>query len=169
MSVPARAAPGLVDQVIQKRVRSLHFFTAGFSETGDAEMANVEADMVGRLRAAGVPVEVQNYIDNTGVQVADVVVGFRMIEGKSIDEVRAIADTTRFDYYCWDLYARVTEWYDGDKARLEVRGQTLHDIERIFRVLTARQLFSKAQLDPPPGHSTLNHQQTLAIPLNDDL
>ena len=48
--VPARAAPGLVDQVIQKRVRSLHFFTAGFSETGDAEMANVEAEMVGRLR-----------------------------------------------------------------------------------------------------------------------
>jgi arginyl-tRNA synthetase len=81
------------------------------------------------LRFKGIPVEVQNYIDDTGVQVADVVVGFRMIEGKSIDEVRAIADTTRFDYYCWDLYARVTEWYDGDKARLEVRGQTLHDIE----------------------------------------
>ena len=52
--VPARAAPGLVDQVIQKKVRSLHFFTAGFSETGDAEMANVEAEMIARLRAAGV-------------------------------------------------------------------------------------------------------------------
>ncbi|MDA0301954.1 MAG: CoA-binding protein [Chloroflexi bacterium] len=52
--VPARAAPGLVDQVIQKKVRSLHFFTAGFSETGDAEMANVEAEMIAKLRAAGV-------------------------------------------------------------------------------------------------------------------
>ena len=52
--VPARAAPGLVDQVIQKRVRSLHFYTAGFSETGDAAMANVEADMIAKLRAAGV-------------------------------------------------------------------------------------------------------------------
>lgn len=52
--VPARAAPGLVDQVIQKKVRSLHFFTAGFSETGDSEMANVEAEMIARLRAAGV-------------------------------------------------------------------------------------------------------------------
>ena len=41
----------------------------------------------------------------------------------------ALADTTRFDYYCWDLYARVTEWYDGDKARLAIRAATLHDIE----------------------------------------
>ena len=37
--------------------------------------------------------------------------------------------TTRFDYYCWDLYARVTEWYDGDKERLKIRAATLHDIE----------------------------------------
>ena len=59
----------------------------------------------------GAPVEIQNYIDDTGVQVADVVVGFRELEGKSLAEVRAIADSTRFDYYCWDLYARVTEWY----------------------------------------------------------
>ena len=43
--------------------------------------------------------------------------------------MRAIADTTRFDYYCWDLYARVTEWYDGDKARLEIRAAALHDLE----------------------------------------
>ena len=51
------------------------------------------------------------------MQVADVVVGFRELEQKSLDDVRAIADSTRFDYYCWDLYARVTEWYDGDKTR----------------------------------------------------
>jgi arginyl-tRNA synthetase len=72
---------------------------------------------------------VQNYIDDTGVQVADVVVGFREIEKQSLDEIRRIADTTRFDYHCWDLYSRVTEWYDGDKARLAVRAATLHDIE----------------------------------------
>ena len=42
---------------------------------------------------------------------------------------RQIAATTRFDYYCWDLYARVTEWYDGDKERLKIRAATLHDIE----------------------------------------
>jgi arginyl-tRNA synthetase len=81
------------------------------------------------LRFRGVPVEVQNYIDDTGVQVADVVVGFRHLAGKALDEIRAIADTTRFDYYCWDLYARVTEWYDEDPERLKIRANTLHDIE----------------------------------------
>jgi arginyl-tRNA synthetase len=81
------------------------------------------------LRFRGIPVEVQNYIDDTGVQVADVVVGFRVLENKSLDEVRHIADTTQFDFYCWDLYARVTDWYGEDKERLAVRAQTLHDIE----------------------------------------
>jgi arginyl-tRNA synthetase len=80
------------------------------------------------LRFRGVPVEVQNYIDDTGVQVADVVVGFRVLEGKSLDDIRAIPET-RFDYYCWDLYARTTEWYEQDKERLATRAQTLHDIE----------------------------------------
>ncbi len=77
----------------------------------------------------GVPVEVQNYIDDTGVQVADVVVGFRELEGKSLEEIRAIADSTRFDYHCWDLYARVTQWYEDDKERLKIRAAALHDIE----------------------------------------
>ncbi|HEY1306563.1 MAG TPA: arginine--tRNA ligase [Vicinamibacterales bacterium] len=81
------------------------------------------------LRFRGTPVEVQNYIDDTGVQVADVVVGFRVLESLTLDGVRAIAETTRFDFYCWDLYARVTEWYDEDKERLKIRAATLHDIE----------------------------------------
>ncbi|MFP5380243.1 MAG: arginine--tRNA ligase, partial [Vicinamibacteria bacterium] len=87
-------------------------------------------DTLGRvLRFRGTPVEIQNYIDDTGVQVADVVVGFRHLEAMDLDAVRHVADTTRFDYYCWDLYARVTEWYDGDKDRLAIRAATLHDIE----------------------------------------
>ncbi len=81
------------------------------------------------LRFRGVPVEVQNYIDNTGVQVADVVVGFQTLENASLDHVRALAAQPRFDYYCWDLYARVTEWYAEDKGRLAIRQQALHDIE----------------------------------------
>jgi arginyl-tRNA synthetase len=85
------------------------------------------------LRFQGRPVEVQNYIDDTGVQVADVVVGFRELEGKALADVRAIADSTRFDYYCWDLYARVTEWYAADtdaaKPRLKIRSAALHAIE----------------------------------------
>jgi len=75
------------------------------------------------------PVEVQNYIDDMGVQVADVIVGFKELEQKSLEEVRQIADTTRFDYYCWDLYSRVTEWYEVDKSRLEVLASALHDLE----------------------------------------
>lgn len=81
------------------------------------------------LRFRGNPVEVQNYIDDTGVQVADVVVGFQQLEKLTLDDARKIAASTRFDYYCWDLYARVTEWYDGDKERLKIRAATLHDIE----------------------------------------
>ncbi len=87
-------------------------------------------DAFGRLlRFLGRPVEIQNYIDDTGVQVADVAVGFRELEHLSLDEVRRIADTSRFDFVCWDLYARVTEWYSEDKARLAIRVQALHDIE----------------------------------------
>jgi len=87
-------------------------------------------DAFGRLlRFLGRDVEIQNYIDDTGVQVADVAVGFRELERKSLDEVRHIAASSRFDYYCWDLYARVTEWYEADKSRLKIRAAALHDIE----------------------------------------
>ena len=81
------------------------------------------------LRFRGVPVEVQNYIDDTGVQVADVVVGFTELEGRDLAAVRQVAEADRFDYYCWDLYARVTEWYEADRSRLDVRAAALHDIE----------------------------------------
>jgi arginyl-tRNA synthetase len=87
-------------------------------------------DAFGRLlRFQGRLVEIQNYIDDTGVQVADVVVGFRELEGRSLEDVRALAGSTRFDYYCWDLYARVTDWYAGDKERLKIRAAALHAIE----------------------------------------
>lgn len=86
--------------------------------------------LVRTLRFRGVPVEVQNYIDDTGVQVADVVVGFRELEHQDLPAIRAIADSTRFDFHCWDLYARVADWYEEDKARLSTRLDTLHAIER---------------------------------------
>ena len=82
------------------------------------------------LRAAGHTVDVQNYIDNTGVQVADVVVGFVHLEKQSKAQIEAlIASTPRFDYYCWDLYARVSQWYEQDKENLKVRLEALHAIE----------------------------------------
>jgi arginyl-tRNA synthetase len=87
-------------------------------------------DTLGRvLHFRGTTVEIQNYIDDTGVQVADVIVGFRELEKRSPADVAQIAETTRFDYYCWDLYSRVTDWYEGDKARLEIRARTLHELE----------------------------------------
>jgi arginyl-tRNA synthetase len=81
------------------------------------------------LRRAGRRVEIQNYIDNTGVQVADVVIGFIHIAKKSLEEVRALAAQPKFDYFCWDLYASVSRFYEEDKTRLALRGETLKSIE----------------------------------------
>jgi arginyl-tRNA synthetase len=92
------------------------------------------------LRAAGQKVDVQNYIDNTGVQVADVVVGFLHLEGRSAAEVRALlgelkSRRERIDYYCWDLYAKTSQWYEQgteeeNAARKKLRYATLHEIEQ---------------------------------------
>jgi arginyl-tRNA synthetase len=83
------------------------------------------------LRAANRTVDVQNYIDNTGVQVADVVVGFRELEPKSKQDIEQLARREpRFDYLCWDLYARVSQWYQEDKANLRKRAEALHAIEQ---------------------------------------
>jgi arginyl-tRNA synthetase len=90
------------------------------------------------LRAAGEAVDVQNYIDNTGVQVADIVVGLQHLEHKTLAEVESLLAEVesrgeRIDYYCWNLYARVSQWYDEDAAqkprRVELRLNTLHALE----------------------------------------
>jgi arginyl-tRNA synthetase len=81
------------------------------------------------LRFAGREVDIQNYIDNTGVQVADVVIGFLHIENKSRAQIEALTAAPQFDFYCWDLYARVSQWYAQDKQNLQVRSATLHAIE----------------------------------------
>src|SRR5437763_6773152 len=92
------------------------------------------------LQAAGNRVEVQNYIDNTGVQVADVVVGFMHIEKMDLDTIkkvdRSLPDDRPFDYYCWDLYTRVGLFYRDGKAdgeqnpeKLKLRGEIIHAIE----------------------------------------
>jgi arginyl-tRNA synthetase len=92
------------------------------------------------LRAAGNRVEIQNYIDNTGVQVADVVVGFMHIEKMSLDDIktldRSLTADQSFDYYCWDLYTRVGLFYRDGKAegeqnpeKLKLRAEILHAIE----------------------------------------
>jgi arginyl-tRNA synthetase len=100
------------------------------AHVGHLRNAALGDTLVRVLRFRGVPVEVQNYIDDTGVQVADVVVGFEHLERKTLEDVRALAEGPRFDYYCWDLYARVTEWYESDKGHLAHRAAALHALEQ---------------------------------------
>src|SRR5438874_5980297 len=84
------------------------------------------------LRQSGRHVDVQNYIDNTGVQVADVVVGFMHLEKKSKSDIEKLITSSKepFDYYCWDLYAKVSQWYEKDEANKKIRLDTLHAIEQ---------------------------------------
>jgi arginyl-tRNA synthetase len=82
------------------------------------------------LRHTGYEVAVQNYIDNTGVQVADVVIAFEHMEKKSVAEVRTLAASPHFDYLCWDLYAKATQFFEEDPERAaKFRGETLQAIE----------------------------------------
>ncbi len=86
--------------------------------------------MARTLRGAGYNVQVQNYIDNTGVQVADVVIAFLQMEKRTPVSVKMLAMEPRFDYLCWDLYAAATAFFAEDKARAaELRGATLRAIE----------------------------------------
>ena len=86
------------------------------------------------LKATGKRVEVQNYIDNTGVQVADVVVGFIYLENKTLGDIKALdlqlaAVGKTFDYYCWDLYARVGQEYLANEELKQKRAEVLHFLE----------------------------------------
>ncbi len=87
--------------------------------------------MVRLLRHTKHDVAVQNYIDNTGVQVADVVIAFQHMEKKSLAEVKSLAAQPHFDYLCWDLYAKATQFFEEDKVRAgKLRGDTLKAIEQ---------------------------------------
>ena len=86
----------------------------------------------------GFDLGVQNYIDNTGVQVADIVVAITHLKGMTLEQVREwlteILETNeRLDYLCWDLYAQVSQWYEADPAQIAARKKlrldTLHHIE----------------------------------------
>ena len=116
----------------------------------------VLGDVLARaLRNLGHTTEVQNYIDDTGVQVADVVVGFLDLRGCSVADIEALPEP--FDYICWDLYSEVGRWYEGDPQRLELRRRTLHALEAgegrraeagrlIARRIVARHLATMARI-----------------------
>ena len=86
------------------------------------------------LRASGERVEVQYYIDNTGVQVADVVIGFVYLEKMNLDDIKRLDEKLKiegksFDFYCWDLYAKVGVAYQADEELKNKRAEVLHLIE----------------------------------------
>jgi arginyl-tRNA synthetase len=102
------------------------------AHVGHLRNAAIGDTFVRVLQAAGRNVEVQNYIDNTGVQVADVIVGLKHVERKTLDDIRRMAanPSVKFDYYCWDVYARVAGFYEADDPKHTLRAQTLQEIER---------------------------------------
>jgi arginyl-tRNA synthetase len=96
--------------------------------------------LVRSLRRLGYPVEVQNYLDDTGVQVADVVAGLVHMQG--VRTVAAAAEVVRerrlpggpvyakgFAYLCWDLYAEVGRTYAARPETKAWRDEVLHAIE----------------------------------------
>src|SRR6266571_3315228 len=97
---------------------------------GHARNSVLGDTMVRILRHAGSKVQIQNYIDNTGVQVADVVIGFLHMEKRKPEDVKKLSAEPKFDTYCWDLYAKATSFFAENKARAEeLRGATLKAIE----------------------------------------
>jgi arginyl-tRNA synthetase len=118
---PARPEPVIVEHTSINPNKAAH--------VGHLRNACLGDTFVRILRFRGYPVGVQNYIDDTGVQVADVVVGFLHLEEKDLAAVESLAAGPRFDYYCWDLYARVGDFYAADPARKKLQIETLHAIE----------------------------------------
>ncbi|MFL6468870.1 MAG: arginine--tRNA ligase [Pyrinomonadaceae bacterium] len=93
------------------------------------------------LKANGKTVEVQNYIDNTGVQVADVVVGFVHLENRDLDSIKQLdadlkANGKTFDYYCWDLYTKVGQEYLRNEELKARRAEVLHELEEGDNVIS---------------------------------
>ena len=94
---------------------------------GHLRNATLGDSFVRCLRFLGHQVEVQNYLDNTGVQVADVVVGLERMEGKTLADVQAVGG--KFDYYCWDVYARVADFYQESEENRKWRSLTMQAVE----------------------------------------
>jgi arginyl-tRNA synthetase len=120
--LPAPEAPG--PKVVVEHTNINPNKAAHIGHLRNAVLGDV---LVRALRALGHEVEVQNYIDDTGVQLADVVVGFVDLRHLPTAEVAALPEP--FDYYCWDLYAEVGRWFGDDPARQALRRDTLHALE----------------------------------------
>jgi len=122
-SVPSREGKVVVEHTSINPNKAAHIGHLRNSILGDT--------FVRLLKFRGDQVEVQNYIDNTGVQVADVVVGFVHLERQNLKDVEQLVQdpNVRFDYLCWDLYARVFQFYQANPDALGLRSRALKDIE----------------------------------------
>lgn len=104
---------------------------------GHLRNAIIGDSVVRVLEKLGYYVEACNYIDDTGVQVADVVVAMLYMDapvydGKSTDmsAIWAKYDGSQpFDYWCWDVYSRIAQAYDNDEALKAKRAEVLHAVE----------------------------------------
>ncbi len=81
------------------------------------------------LQWLGNHVETQNYIDDTGVQVADVVVAFEHLLNENSEAVARRAEDPKFDYFCWDVYSQMANYYAENPQAEQWRRDTLHKIE----------------------------------------
>jgi arginyl-tRNA synthetase len=79
------------------------------------------------LRYKGEAVEVQNYIDDTGVQVVDVVFGLMDLEKRELADLDSSGQ--KFDYYCWDLYARTAAYLEAHPEFEARKAEILKKIE----------------------------------------
>ncbi|MEJ2084979.1 MAG: arginine--tRNA ligase, partial [Acidobacteriota bacterium] len=124
--------------------------------------------LVRTLRATGQEVEIQNYIDDTGVQLADVVVGFLDLRGMTLEQVEVLSDP--FDFYCWDLYSEVGRWFEEDAERLALRRETLRQLEEnsgeraemgrlVSRRVVARHLATMRRIDV--HYDLLTHESAI--------
>ncbi len=131
---PAAARPG---KVVVEHTNINPNKAAHIGHLRNAVLGDV---LVRALRFLGHEVEVQNYLDDTGVQVADVVAGLMRLENvttleaarRSIEESRlpsGASSTKGFAYLCWDLYAEVGRTYAARPETKAWRTETLHAIE----------------------------------------
>jgi arginyl-tRNA synthetase len=168
------AGPGFLNifldrsQVLTRLLRGERSEDPGATSKTIVEHTNInpnKAAHIGHLRNAvlgdvlvrclhylGHEVEIQNYIDDTGVQVADVVVGLFFLPESDLSEALGVetrrrdelielalaqapghdvpeASTTDFDDLCWRVYPRVTARYEEEPDFAAHRAEVLHVIE----------------------------------------
>jgi len=86
----------------------------------------IVGDTISRiLEKSNYKVNVLNYVDDSGLQVADIIVGFRHL-GISQDP----PEGKKFDQYCGDdVYVKTTEKYEHDRSLEEIRKKVLKELE----------------------------------------